>query len=81
MLRSATCVSAVIIHKAEGWAALQSQKPSDSERRNESVMRIGGPRLAAGFLLSMCQLARLQRIAPLFANPLFGNSRKRLRAS
>jgi len=79
VLRSAARVSAVILHKAEWCAALQSQKPSYGERRAESVIRIGGPHLPAGFLLTVRQLARLPPIAALFAKPPFGGCRKRLR--
>src|SRR6266536_1051725 len=87
VLRNAASVSAVILHKAEWRAALRSPSLSSHvERRavciarsNGSVVRIGGPRPPAGFLLSMRQLARLQRIAALFIDPLVGDCRKRLR--
>src|SRR6266496_2195353 len=86
-LRSAANVSAVILHKAEWRAALRSPRPASHgegravsiARSNGSVVRIGGPRPPAGFLLSVRQLARLQRIAALFIDPLVGDCRKRLR--
>ena len=65
MLRNAASVSAIILHKAE-W-------------RDGSVVRMGGPRAPADFLLSVRQFARLHRIAALFINPLVGDCRRRLR--
>jgi hypothetical protein len=61
------------------WPALQSQKPSNGERRAEPVIWIGGPCLSARLLLTVRQLARLHRVASLSFRPFFGDCRKRLR--
>src|SRR5262249_11482961 len=85
LLHSAASISALILHEAERWAALRAPMPATRRRAvsiagsNGLVARIRMARPPAGFLLIVCQLARLQRIDALFANPLVGDCRRRLR--